>query len=116
MTWDLGIAGVGLLLSMSLGFGALAQLFAGRRTTRWMWLVGAGAFFAFGLLISEVWFGWATETDLQPNYDGLSFDETLLAIFPSIAAVAVTRHLIRRRHGAGHPGASASPPAPHLPA
>jgi len=37
---------VGLLLAMSLGFGLLAQLLAGRGTTRWMWLIGAGTFFA----------------------------------------------------------------------
>ncbi len=97
MDWDLGIAGVGVLLAMSLAFGLVAQLVAGRGTTRWMWLVGAVTFFVLGLLISEGWFGWATEDELQPNYDGLSFDETLLAIFPSTAVVLVARHLIRRR-------------------
>lgn len=71
MDWDLGIAGVGLLLAMSLVFGLLAQLTAGRHTTRWMWLIGGGTFFVIGLLISEAWFGWATENDQQPNYDGL---------------------------------------------
>ena len=45
MDWDLGFAAVGLLLAMSLGFGLLAQLLAGRGTTRWMWLIGAGTFF-----------------------------------------------------------------------
>jgi hypothetical protein len=113
MEWDLGLAGVGLLLAMSLGFGLLAQVFAGRGITRWMWLIGAGTFFVFGLLISEAWFGWATEEDLQPNYDGLSFDETLLAIFPSIAVVFVARRMIRRRHDAVPPGSRTSPPAVH---
>lgn len=97
MDWDLGIAGAGLLVAMSLGFGLVAQVVAGRGTTRWMWLIGAGTFFAVGLLISEAWFGWATEEDLQPNYDGLSFDETLLAIFPSMVIVFVARRMIRRR-------------------
>jgi hypothetical protein len=101
MDWDLGFAAVGLLLAMALGFGLLAQLLAGRGTTRWMWLIGAAAFFVFGLLISEAWFGWATEEDLQPNYDGLSFDETLLAVLPSVAVVMVARWLIRRRAGPG---------------
>ena len=62
-----------------------------------MWLIGAGTFFVLGLLVSEAWFGWATEKDLQPNYDGLSFDETLLAIFPSVAVVIAVRWMIRRR-------------------
>ena len=97
MDWDLGAAGVGLLLAMSAGFGLVAQVVAGRGTTRWMWLIGAGTFFVVGLLISEGWFGWATEEDLQPNYDGLSFDETLLALFPSAVIVFVARRLLRRR-------------------
>jgi hypothetical protein len=37
------------------------------------------AFFVAGLLISEVWFGSAAQADLQPNIDGLSRDEALLA-------------------------------------
>jgi hypothetical protein len=113
MDWDLGFAAVGLLLAMSLGFGLLAQLIAGRGTTRWMWLIGAGTFFVLGLLISEAWFGWATEEDLQPNYHGLSFDETLLAVFPSIAVVIVVRRLIRRRQHPRSPGSPTSPPAAH---
>lgn len=111
MDWDLGFAALGLLLAMSLGFGLLAQLFAGRGTTRWMWLIGAGTFFVLGLLISEAWFGWATEEDLQPNYDGLSFDETLLAVFPSVAIVIVVRRLIRHRQHSASPGSPTSPPA-----
>jgi hypothetical protein len=108
MEWDLGLEAVGVLVAMSLGFGLLAQLFAGRGT-RWMWLIGAGSFFGFGLLFSEVFFGWATEEDLQPNYDGLSFDETLLAIFPSVAVVLLARHLIRRRRDPAPPASSTSP-------
>lgn len=97
MDWDLGAAGVGLLAAMSVGFGLVSQLVAGRRTSRWMWSIGAGTFFVVGLLISEAWFGWATEEDLQPNYDGLSFDETLLAIVPSVVVVFLARRIIRRR-------------------
>lgn len=97
MEWDLGIRGLGLLLAMSLGVGLIAQLVAGRRTTRWMGLIASSVFFAAGLWISEVWFGWATEEDLQPNIDGLSFDEVLLALVPAIFAVVLTRHLTRRR-------------------
>ena len=91
MDWDLGLQGAALLLGMSLAFGALAQLFAGRRTTRWLWLIAAGTFFVAGLLTSEVWFGWATEEDLQPNVDGLSFDEVLFfGLLAGVASVIVT--------------------------
>lgn len=101
MEWDLGLRGSGLLLGMSLGFGLLAQLLV-RRTTRWLWLVGAGTYLVSGLLVSEWWFGWATEEDLQPNIDGLSFDEVLLlAILPGIAVVVLATALTRRR--ARHP-------------
>jgi len=110
MEWDLGSTGVMVLIGMSLAFGLLAQLFAGRGTSRWMWLIGGGTFFVLGLLISEAWFGWATEADLQPNYDGLSFDETLLAIIPSIAVVVASARVLRRRRDAGSRGSRPSPP------
>lgn len=112
MDWDLGVAGVGLLAAMSVGFGLVSQVVAGRGTTRWMWSIGAGTFFVFGLLISEAWFGWATEEDLQPNYDGLSFDETLLAIFPSVVIVSVARRTIRRRRADRAPRSSTVTGAP----
>ncbi|MGH3330869.1 MAG: hypothetical protein ACRDPJ_06115 [Nocardioidaceae bacterium] len=98
MQWDLGLQGLGLLMTMSLGLGVIAQLVAGRATTRWLWLIAAAAYFVGGLLISEVWFGWATEEDLQPNIDGLSFDEVLLiGLVPVIAAALVSRYVSRRR-------------------
>jgi hypothetical protein len=112
MEWDLGLTGVAVLLALSLGFGLLAQIFAGRGVTRWMWFIGGGTFFIIGLLISETWFGSATVEDLQPNYDGLSFDETLLAIFPSIAVVVIARRVIRHRHLSGASG-SRTPPVAH---
>jgi hypothetical protein len=108
MRWDLGLQGAGLLLAMSLGFGLLAQLVAGRAetTTRWLWLIGAGAFFVAGLLTSEVWFGWATEEELQPNIDGLSFDETLLfGLLAGIAAVVVARYFSHRQRRHSRPQA-----------
>ncbi|HEX6234149.1 MAG TPA: hypothetical protein VFZ63_13565 [Jiangellaceae bacterium] len=98
MEWDLGFLGVSLLAAMSLGFGVIAQLVAGRRTTAWLWLIAAMTYFVSGLFISEVWFGWATEEELQPNIDGLSFDEVLLiGLIPGIAAVFITRYVIQRR-------------------
>ena len=100
MEWDLGLRGIATLAGMSLGFGLLAYLFAGRDTTRWLGPVAAATYFVAGLLISEAWFGWATEEELQPNIDGLSFDEVLLiGSLVGVAAVVITRRVTRRtRH------------------
>jgi hypothetical protein len=96
MQWDLGLQGLGLLVVMSLGFGVIARL-VGRATTRWLWLIAAAGYFVGGLFISEVWFGWATQEELQPNIDGLSFDEVLLlSLVPGVVTVLVTRYVTRR--------------------
>jgi hypothetical protein len=101
MKWDLGLWGVTYLLAMSLVFGGVAQLIAGRVTTKWLWLIALLAFFALGIIISEVLFGWATAEDLQPNIDGLSRDEVLLGAVPGVAAVVYARRWgVRRRGGA----------------
>ena len=95
MRWDLGLQGLGLLIAMSLGFGVVAQLVVGRVTTRWLWLIAAAGYFVGGLFISEVWFGWATQEELQPNIDGLSFDEVLLlGLVPGIVTVLITRSMM----------------------
>jgi hypothetical protein len=100
MQWDLGLYGLGVLVAMALGFGVVAQLAAGRTTTRWLWLIAAAGYFVGGLFISEVWFGWATEVELQPNIDGLSFDEVLLiGLVPGIVTVLITWFVTRRRRG-----------------
>jgi hypothetical protein len=78
MDWDLGLRAIGLLLLMSLGFGFLAQFLLWWATPHWFWIPATFSYFGSGLFISEVWFGWATDEDLQPNIDGLSFDEVLL--------------------------------------
>ena len=96
MEWDLGFRGLALLLAMSLGFGLVAQLVMWRLTTHWLWLIAAAVYFVGGVLISEAWFGWATEEELQPNIDGLSFDEVLLiapvpGFLVMLAAWVVTR-------------------------
>ena len=97
MEWDLGLQGLGLLMVMSLGFGAIAQLMVGRATTRWLWLIAGMAYFIGGLFISEAWFGWATEEDLQPNIDGLSFEEVLgIDLIVGILVVLVTWYVTRR--------------------
>jgi len=99
MAWDLGLSGLGLLLIMSLIFGLIAHaamLLLGQRTTHWLWVVASATYFVAGLFISEVMFGWATEADLQPNFDGLSFDEVLLlGLIPGIIAVLVTWYVTR---------------------
>ena len=90
MEWDLGLRGLGLLLAISLGFGFVAQLLMWRVTTHWLWLIAAAVYFASGLLISEVWFGWATEEDLQPNIDGLSFDEAVfISLIPGLLVMLI---------------------------
>jgi hypothetical protein len=104
--WDIGLQGLGVLALYSLGFGLIAQLVMWRSTTHWLWLIAAGTFFIAGLLISEVWFGSATEEELQPNIDGPSRDEALLAFIPASVAVWITRAFGRRnmRHRRGHAG------------
>lgn len=97
MQWDLGVQGLAVLAALSLGFGILAQLIIGVRVRRWIWLVAGAVYFALGLVISEVWFGWATEEELQPNIDGLSFDEVLIGLVPGLIVVAVIGHLVRKR-------------------
>ena len=102
MRWDLGVQGVAVLSMMSLGFGVVAWLVFGRLAARWVPVAAAGAFFGVGVLISEVWFGWATEAQLPPNIDGLSFDETLLGVLAGVVVLVVVRVLLKRRSTAGH--------------
>ena len=109
MEWDLGLRGLLYLGAMSVVFGLLAQLLSWRVAPKWLWAVVSAVYFGLGLLVSEVWFGWATEEDLQPNIDGLSRDEVLLiGLVPVAAAVVVTRVMAKRRAGHGdHEGARA---------
>ena len=104
MQWDLGLQGLGLLAAMSIGFGVVGGWIAGRSAVQrgWAVVLVAAACFAVGLLTSEVWFGWATGEDLQPNIDGLSFDEVLLSgVLTTVAAILATRFFTRR---GGHHG------------
>jgi hypothetical protein len=119
MQWDLGLQGLGLLIAMSLGFGGIAQLVAGRATTRWLWLLAAAGYFVGGLFTSEVWFGWATQEELQPNIDGLSFDEVLLfGLLSGIMTVLITRYVTRRtrRHRGGGSSRPSGTPSSRPPA
>lgn len=108
MQWDLGPTGLGLLVVMSLAFGVVAQAIAGRVTTSWMWLIAAAAYVVVGVVISEVWFGWATAAELQPNIDGLSFDEVLLGLVPATLIVVLLSATRRRRAQAASAGRSAA--------
>jgi len=104
MEWDLGLRGIGLLLAMSVGFGAAAQLAMWRATPHWLWAFATTTYFLCGLFVSEVWFGWATEEDLQPNIDGLSFDEVMLLGTLMSVLVVVAAWLVTRRVGTHRPG------------
>jgi hypothetical protein len=99
MDWDLGLRGLAVLAAMSCGFGLVTALLARRHPARWIWPIATIAYLAGGLFTSEVWFGWATEEELQPNIDGLSFDEVLLLVtLPLMAVVLIARSLGRRQH------------------
>ncbi len=101
MRWDLGIAGLGLLAAMSLGFGLAAHWMVGKGLGRWLWLFAAIFYFAAGILVSEAWFGWATEKELQPNIDGLSFDEVQLVTLAGLVAALIARYVLRRKRRTG---------------
>jgi hypothetical protein len=97
MHWDLGLNGLLYLAAMAIVFGLIAQLLAWRAAPKWLWALVSGVYFGVGLLVSEFWFGWATEADLQPNIDGLSRDEVLLiGLVPVAVAVVVARWMARR--------------------
>jgi hypothetical protein len=98
MRYDLGLDGLGLLVLMSLLFGAVAHLILGRGTV-WMWLVGALAFASGALIASEICVGDLTEQDIQPILGGLAFDEALLGgLVVGIPVVLVAWFLTRLRH------------------
>lgn len=97
MQWNLGIQGIGVLLLMSLAFGVFAQALFWRRPMWWVGLAATAAFLVVGILISEVVFGSATEKELQPNIDGLSFDEVLLGYAFGVPIVLLAWYLMHRR-------------------
>jgi hypothetical protein len=97
MTWDLGFLGIATLLAVSVAFGLFAHFVVSGSTTRLAGVISAVAFFVAGVVISEVVFGWATERDLQPNIDGLSFDEVLAGGLVGVAIVVAIRYLRPRR-------------------
>ncbi len=100
MEWDLGYQGVALLLAMSVGFGVVAQVVMWRAMSHWLWIAASAVYFASGIFVSEVWFGWATEEDLQPNVDGLSFDEVLLLATLISSLLLFGAWVVGKRHRA----------------
>lgn len=98
MEHDLGLQALAILGGLSVVFGVIAHIIFGR-DTRWMWLVGAIGFFLGGLIASEVIFSWATAAELQPQIDGLSFDEALLGgLIVGIPVVLLSWWVNHRRH------------------
>jgi hypothetical protein len=102
MEWDLELQGLAALGAISLGFGVFAALVVGGDSGRRLFAtaITTGSCFGVGLLTSEVLFGWATEADLQPNFDGLSRDEVLLSsLLTTAVVVVVMRYLAHRAEG-----------------
>ncbi len=101
MQYDLGLQGLGILLGSALLFGAVVQVIFWISGPRWLWLVASVAYFAGGLLASEVVMGKeTTEENIQPLINGLAFDESLLGgILVGIPVALVAWYLARRtRH------------------
>lgn len=98
MQWDLGLEGISTLVLMSLVLGVFTQVLFWGTSSRWLWLPASVAYFVLGLFISEVWFGWATEAELQPNIGGLSFDEVLLGFIAVAVVIVLARILVARSH------------------
>jgi hypothetical protein len=101
MQLDIGVAGLGLLASISVIFGLVAQLVLGLRV-RWIWLVGAVAWFVGGFVASEMIWGTMTVDEIQPIIDGLALDESLLGgLVAGIPAVLIARYLSPRQASPG---------------
>jgi hypothetical protein len=86
-----------VLLLMSLGFGLVTQLLFRRRIDDLQWVGVTALMFAIGVFVSEVLFGWATGEDLQPNIDGLSFDEVLVTFLVGLLVVVGVRLIVWQR-------------------
>ena len=118
MDWDLGVNGLLYLGAMSIAFGLLALLLSGRAAPKWLWPLVTAVYFGVGILVSEFWFGDATEKDLQPNIDGLSRDEVLGVGLIPVAIAVVASRLWTSRHRQdvieGGPTASRGHPTPHI--
>ncbi len=97
MQWDLGVQGLVVLAVLAIAFGVLTQLIFWNRASLWLGIGAAAVSFVGGIVISEVVFGWATQEELQPNIDGLSFDEVLIGFLIGVVIVLAARYLTRGR-------------------
>lgn len=97
MTWDLGAWGLVVLAIMAVAVGVITQVVFRGQASRWLWLAVSALAFVVGLFVSEVLFGWATEAELQPNIDGLSFDEVVVTFLVGIVLVLAARAVMWRR-------------------
>jgi hypothetical protein len=97
MVYDIGNYGLQIVLGFAFGFGAIAQLLAGRDANRWLWIAGVVGWIAGALFASEVLVGKMTVEEIQPIIDGLAFDEALIGgllggLVAFGAAWLLTRH------------------------
>ncbi|HET7722718.1 MAG TPA: hypothetical protein VFK43_22315 [Acidimicrobiales bacterium] len=102
MEWDLGLWGLALLVGMAAVFAVAIRLIERDEAAPWMWAADMAIYVVAAILVSEAWFGWATEEDLQPNLDGVSFDEVLL--LGTMAATGTSALVRWLQHHAGHWG------------
>ena len=102
MAFDIGPTGLAILFAIAAGFGALVYLVtrhAGRA------LAAAAAWFAGGILSSEVVWGSLTEEEIQPIVDGLAFDESLLGGLLAGGAMVAVLWFVERGGRRGAPSA-----------
>jgi len=98
MQWDLGPQAIVILVGPSIAFGGQAIAILWNRVEPAVsGIAAAAAFFVAGLFISEIWFGRATEAELQPNIDGLSLDEVLIAFLVGVPVLVAVRLMLSRR-------------------
>ncbi len=103
MIYNLGLSGLATLVAMSAVFGLVVGVVSWRTASHWIGPIGAVAFFLGGLFASEVVFASATAAELQPNIDGLSFDEALFGgLILGLVATFVAWYVTRHRHGGQH--------------
>ena len=99
MDFNMGLTGVGIVAALALAFGAIAQVITSKSSMRWMWLIGAVAWFIGGVFASEVVVANYTEDEIQPIIDGLAFDEALLGgLVAGLVATVVTWFVTRQGH------------------